>query len=123
MDHHYKRFHIHPETMPDYAIAPPGVKVRITQANTTAAQPITRSPADKLRQAPATPLMLTPTAAWRKLCAKTGGSVTIQTFYRWIGNGSVYSVRMGKRIFVPIDNVEKLIETCLAGEDLKSSPG
>jgi|SRR5579859_413750 len=121
MDRLYKRFHTRPETMPDYTIPPPGVKVRITQANATAGQRISKSPADKLRQAPATPLMLTPTMAWRKLCAKTGGSVTIQTFYRWIGNGSVYSVRMGKRIFVPIDNVEKLIETCLAGEDLKSS--
>ena len=123
MDHHNERIRNVHKTIIEPLTATPNVTDRITQADAKAAQWISRSPAGNLRQSPATPLMLTPTVAWRRLCARTGGSITIQTFYRWIGNGSVYSVRMGKRIFVPVDNVEKLIETCLAGEDLKSSPG
>jgi len=120
MDRLYKRVHMGRATMPDYTIALPRVKVPITDAMAEEPRGISNGPADKLRQTPATPLMLTPTLAWRRLCAKTGGGVTIQTFYRWIGNGSLYSVRMGRKIFVPADKVDILIEHCLAGDDLKS---
>lgn len=123
MNHHTERIRSVHETRAEPLTAGPDVKVRLTETNARAAERISRGPADKSRQAPATPLMLTPTVAWRRLCAKTGGGVTIQTFYRWLGNGSIYSVRLGKRIFVPIDKVDDLIENCLAGEDLKSLPG
>ena len=121
MRYFYSRIPVADETRPEPATAAPRVKVRITNAKE--AQRIPRSPADNLRQAPATPLMLTPTVAWRMLCARTGGGVTLQCFYGWIRNGSLFSIRMGKRIFVPVDKLDDLIEICLAGEDLKSAPG
>jgi hypothetical protein len=123
MDPFSKRLRILREIKPDYTFGAPRVKVRLTKPIPRAAQHISTVPPDNLRQTPATPLMLTPTLAWRRLCARTGGGVTIQCFYRWIGNGSLYSVRLGKRIFVPIDKVDALIENCLAGEDLKSFSG
>ena len=111
-----------PEIVPEKLTAAQTLRVRITQAKAMATQPISKDSADKARRRPQTPLMLTPTVAWRKLCAKTGCGITIQTFYRWIGNGNIYSVRLGKRIFVPIVVLDELIEKCFAGEDLKSAP-
>ncbi len=61
-------------------------------------------------------LMLSPVAAWRSLCEKTGGFVTKATFYRWLRNGRVYSIRLGQRIFIPQTALEDLIKTCLSGE-------
>jgi hypothetical protein len=60
--------------------------------------------------------MMSPRSAWRLLCARTGGDVTLMTFYRWLKNGKVYSIRLGYRIFVPRSSVEDLIKQCLAGE-------
>jgi hypothetical protein len=62
------------------------------------------------------PFMLRPQAAWKMLCARTGGAVHMGTFYRWLSNGKVYSVRLGNRIFVPRSSVEDLVKQCLAGE-------
>lgn len=70
------------------------------------------------RRCPATPLMMKPTAAWRLLCAKTGGSISLGTFYRWIRDGRVCTIRMGKRIMVPVQMLNQVIEKCLNGEDL-----
>jgi hypothetical protein len=67
---------------------------------------------------PATPLVLPVRQAWERLCAQTGASVDLSAFYRWIGNLSVYSVRMGNKIFIPIAEVERLTEQCLRGERL-----
>ncbi|HET7841045.1 MAG TPA: hypothetical protein VFM21_05540 [Terriglobia bacterium] len=61
-------------------------------------------------------LMLSPVAAWRSLCARTGGFVTKATFYRWLRDGRVYSIRLGQRIFIPQTALDDLIKTCLAGE-------
>lgn len=66
--------------------------------------------------APVTRRMLTPTQAWRILCRQTGGDVSRATFYRWLGNGKVCSIRLGYRLFVPWLALEELIKQCLAGE-------
>jgi len=110
------------QTWPDPFTAVPRMKVRTTKPILCAAQQISTLPSDKSRKAPAAPLMLTPTVAWRKLCARTGCGVTLRCFYRWIGNGSLYSVRLGGKIFVPRDQLDELIEKCFAGENLKSVP-
>jgi hypothetical protein len=72
------------------------------------------------QQAPASsvpaPFMLRPHAAWKTLCARTGGAVHLGTFYRWLRNGKVYSVRLGYNIFIPRPSLEELIQECLAGE-------
>jgi excisionase family DNA binding protein len=60
--------------------------------------------------------MLTPTGAWRSLCIRTGGSIAKVTFYRWLRNGRIYSIRLGQRIFIPQAALEDFIKECLAGE-------
>lgn len=60
--------------------------------------------------------MLAPVNAWRILRRRTGGGVSRATFYRWLSNGKIYSVRVGFRIFVPWPALEDLIRRCLAGE-------
>jgi hypothetical protein len=60
--------------------------------------------------------MLNPTSAWRSLCARTGGSIARVTFYRWLRNGKVYSIRLGQRIFIPEAALEDVIKQCLSGE-------
>jgi hypothetical protein len=62
--------------------------------------------------------MLSPCRAWQLLCRRTGGVVSLATFYRWLSNGKVYSVRLGFRIYVPATALEHLIEQCLTGESL-----
>ncbi|HLY61747.1 MAG TPA: hypothetical protein VKV95_13450 [Terriglobia bacterium] len=70
------------------------------------------------RRSPATPLMMNPTAAWRLLCAKTGGGIALATFYRWIRDGRVCTIRLGKKILVPRHLLDVVIEKCLKGEEL-----
>jgi hypothetical protein len=113
---------IAPEIIPEKLTAAQTLRIRITQANARATKPGSKDSADQSRQPPSAALMLTPTVAWRKLCAKTGCCITIQTFYRWIGSGNIYSVRLGKRIFVPIAELDELIEKSFAGENVKSIP-
>ena len=67
--------------------------------------------------APARPAaMLPPCRAWQILCQRTGAQVCRATFYRWVSTGSVYSIRLGFRIFIPTPALEELIKLCLAGE-------
>ena len=61
-------------------------------------------------------LMLPPMRAWHILCARTGGSIALVTFYRWLRNGRIYSIRLGQRIFIPQHALEDAIKQCLAGE-------
>jgi hypothetical protein len=67
-------------------------------------------------QALQVPAMLSPTRAWKLLCARTGGSIARVTFYRWVRNGKVFSIRLGERIFVPEAALEEVIRQCLSGE-------
>ena len=60
--------------------------------------------------------MYPPASAWRILCSRTGGSIALVTFYRWLRNGRIYSIRMGQRIFIPLPALEDAIKQCLAGE-------
>jgi len=63
-------------------------------------------------------LMLTPRLALRRLCRGTGCRVCIETFYLWIKASKIDSVRVGGRIFIPVEAVDDLIESCLRGERL-----
>jgi hypothetical protein len=70
------------------------------------------------RKTPATPQMMNPTAAWRVLCAKTGGGISLGTFYRWIRDGRIYTIRMGKKkIMVPNHMLDLVIHKILSGDD------
>ena len=63
------------------------------------------------------PAMLNPTCAWKSLCARTGGRIARVTFYRWVKNGKVFSIRLGHRIFIPVTALEDVIQECLSGEE------
>ena len=67
-------------------------------------------------KAPPAPPMLDPRNAWRILSRRTGGAVSRATFYRWLSNGKVYSIRLGYRILIPWPALDELIKQCLAGE-------
>jgi len=62
--------------------------------------------------------LLSPPKAWRILHRRTGGHVSRSTFYRWLENGKVYSLRMGTRIYIPWQVLLEIIERCLQGETL-----
>jgi hypothetical protein len=47
------------------------------------------------------PTMLVPATALRILCRRTGGTLSRATFYRWITDGRIRSMRLGKHIFIP----------------------
>jgi len=68
------------------------------------------------RVPPGSPTMLSPSNAWRILCRRTGGGISRATFYRWVNNGKIYSVRLGFRIFIPLPALGELIKQCKAGE-------
>lgn len=60
--------------------------------------------------------MLTPMHAWRMLCRRTGGNISLATFYRWINSGRIGVVRVGARYLIPLPLLEEVIEKCLDGE-------
>jgi excisionase family DNA binding protein len=68
------------------------------------------------KKAPAPLPMLTAINAWRLLCRRTGGSISLTTFYRWINSGRVGAIRIGSRFLIPLPMLEEVIERCLDGE-------
>ena len=60
--------------------------------------------------------MLTPLHAWRMLCRRTGGNISLTTFYRWINSGRIGVVRVGSRYLIPLPLLGEVIEKCLDGE-------
>ena len=60
--------------------------------------------------------MLTPMHAWHMLCRRTGGNISLTTFYRWINSGRIGVVRVGARYLIPLPLLEEVIEKCLDGE-------
>jgi hypothetical protein len=60
--------------------------------------------------------LLTPKHAMRLLRLKTGVTCSQASFYRWISEGRILTVRMGYRLFVPVSAVEECVQRCLAGE-------
>jgi len=67
-------------------------------------------------KAPAMPLMLRPRQAWEQLCARTGAAICRTSFYNWIKSLKICSVRMGWKIFIPISELDRLVELCLRGD-------
>ncbi len=62
------------------------------------------------------PTLLVPRHAWLLLCRKTGTSLSRTTFYRWLREGRILTVRVGHRLFVPVEALEEVVARCLAGE-------
>lgn len=66
-------------------------------------------------RAAARPVMLTPRAALPRLRAGTGCPIARRTLYLWLKEEKIYAVRMGRRIYIPIEALDNLIKDCLAG--------
>ena len=60
--------------------------------------------------------LISPSNAWRVLCRRTGIPISRATFYRWLSNGKVYSVRLGQKIYIPVSVLDELIRQCRAGD-------
>jgi hypothetical protein len=60
--------------------------------------------------------MLAPANALRILMRRTGGRISRATFYRWLSSGRVFSIRLGYRIYIPLEELEIVIRQCHAGE-------
>ena len=65
---------------------------------------------------PAAPLAFTIPAAWRSLCRRTGCTMTLRCFYKWVLKGRVHSVRMGAKIFIRAEVLDQLVELAFHGE-------
>ena len=82
-----------------------------------AARPLSPAPLRRNSKSSSSALpMLTPLHAWRMLCRRTGGNVSLTTFYRWINSGRIGVVRVGSRYLIPLPLLEEVIEKCLDGE-------
>ncbi|HEX5481174.1 MAG TPA: hypothetical protein VFZ08_00955 [Terriglobia bacterium] len=62
--------------------------------------------------------LLKASSAWLTLRHRTGIPVARATFYRWISNGKVFSLRMGLKVYVPLSEIEELVKQCESGERL-----
>ena len=88
------------------------LKVREAQAN------LLREKSGHASMNAAPPVMLTTRIALQRLCAGTGCRVGIETLYCWIAARKINSVRVGRRIFIPVEALDNLVEKCLAGKRL-----
>lgn len=60
--------------------------------------------------------LLKASSALLTLQRRTGIPVARATFYRWISNGKVFSLRMGLKVYVPLSEIEELVKQCRSGE-------
>lgn len=65
--------------------------------------PVVRSPV------PGRIPLLSPYNAWRILKGRTGVDVGRSTFYRWVQDGKVFSMKIGGRIYIPWHDLEHVI--------------
>ncbi len=65
---------------------------------------------------PAAPHALTIPAAWRSLCRRTGAGICLSTFYLWTRQGRIETIRVGWRVFIRAEVVDRLVEMALHGE-------
>jgi hypothetical protein len=89
---------------------------RMSGKKLAAKKTVRRRTYNEAARAPATPLMMKPFQAWQQLCARTGASIGLGTFYAWIRQLRICSVRVGWKIFIPIPELDRLVERCLRGE-------
>ncbi len=56
------------------------------------------------------PELLPASSAWLAIRNRTGIPVSRPTFYRWLNNGSVHSVRLGLKVYVPMSTIDTLVK-------------
>lgn|SRR5487761_178392 len=62
--------------------------------------------------------LLSASSAWLTLRRRTGIPVSRATFYRWLSNGKVYSMRLGLKLYVPLSSIEELVKQSGSEESL-----
>ena len=65
--------------------------------------------------------LLSASSAWLTLRHRTGIPVSRATFYRWLSNGKVYSMRLGLKLYVPLSSIEELVKQSGTEEPLASA--
>lgn len=58
---------------------------------------------------------VTAASAWRNICARTGCSVTLSKFYKWIRVGRIRAIRVRGNYYIRIKTLDKLVEKALRG--------
>lgn len=84
-------------------------------AEASVAQTVSQYPAIAAGEAPQPPV-LSPASAWRFLSYRTGLPVSRATFYRWLSSGKVFSLRIGRNLYIPTPVMEDIVKRCRAGE-------
>lgn len=59
---------------------------------------------------------VTATTAWRNICARTGCSVTLSKFYKWIRVGRIRAIRVRGNYYVRVKTLDKLVEKAFRGK-------
>jgi predicted DNA-binding transcriptional regulator AlpA len=67
---------------------------------------------------PGRPVMLSPENAMQILDVRLGITVGRSTFYRWIQTGRFFSIKLGGKIFVPLSEIETVVQKLSHGERL-----
>ena len=67
---------------------------------------------------PGRPIMLSPENAMQILDVRLGITVGRSTFYRWIHTGRFFSIKLGGKIFVPLSEMETVVQRLSHGERL-----
>lgn len=60
--------------------------------------------------------LLTVSTAWSSLRRRTGIPLARATFYRWVGSGKVYSMRLGLKVYIPASVIDGIVKQCRGGE-------
>lgn len=69
--------------------------------------------------------LLTVSRAWHTIRRRTGIPLSRATFYRWVGSGKVFSLRMGLKAYIPTSIVDGMVKQCKSGDPVwpESPPG
>jgi len=66
----------------------------------------------------ARPIMLSPDRAIQLLGVRLGIIVGRSTFYRWVYTGRFFSVKLGGKLFIPLSEMELVVQRLARGERL-----
>lgn len=64
------------------------------------------------------PIMLSPDDAMQLLQMRLGILVGRSTFYRWVYSGRLFSVKLGGKLFIPLSEMEVLMQRLARGDRL-----
>jgi hypothetical protein len=116
MDHPDKKSPTARKASPKLLTGNPIPRILAAMAALSEANNNVSGPLDMSVMGAAPQVMLTPRQAIRRFCAGTGYEIQRRTLYLWIKAEKIYSVRVGQRIFIPLETLDNLVRQFLAGE-------